>query len=110
LTALQKFVSSLISKSLIREETIFNGFNSIRFLICKSIEIQTKRFFVVVVAESSVNVSQAMFDIGYTVTHCRFEATDPDSDEVNDNFNILIFCLMLVELVKLFFVTFQKNN
>jgi hypothetical protein len=27
-------------------------------------------------------VARAMWHIGYTVTHCRFEATDPDSDEV----------------------------
>jgi len=34
------------------------------------------------VSEQDEDIARAMWHIGFTVTHCRFEATDPDSDEV----------------------------
>jgi brefeldin A-resistance guanine nucleotide exchange factor 1 len=41
-----------------------------------------RQFVSSLVSEQDEDIARAMWHIGFTVTHCRFEATDPDSDEV----------------------------
>lgn len=40
------------------------------------------KFLSYLIVENSMNADKALENIAETVTHCRFEATDPDSDEV----------------------------
>ena len=46
-----------------------------------------------------MNADKALENIAETVTHCRFEATDPDSDEV-----------VLMKILQVYSQNKRKNN